>query len=164
VIPFLLGLFLYAVAALLMLWTVQRDWNKFLDASADGVEEFGRLLPQLAVGFVGSGFLAAALPQDLVVGRIGPESGAAGMFLAAALGAVTPGGPVVGFAIGAAALKAGAGMAQVVTFLSAWSLFGLTRIIVWELPIMPRNVFLTRMLVTLPLPPIVAVTAATMAG
>lgn len=162
-IAFLLGLFLYAVTAILMLWTVQRDWNKFLDATADGVEEFGRLLPQLAVGFIGSGFLAAALPQELVVGRIGPESGAFGMFLAAAVGAVTPGGPVVGFAIGAAALKAGAGIAQVVTFVSAWSLFGLTRIIVWEMPIMPRNVFLTRMFVTLPLPVIAALLATALA-
>lgn len=162
-IAFLLGLFLYALAAFLMLWTVQRDRDSFLDATADGIEEFGRLLPQLAVGFIGSGFLAAALPQELVIGRIGPESGVLGMFLAAALGALTPGGPVVGFAIGAAALKAGAGIPQVVTFLSAWSLFGLTRIIAWEMPIMPRNVFLTRMLVTVPLPAIAALLAAALA-
>ncbi len=163
-IAVLLGLFLYAVAALLMLWTLRRDWNAFLDGTADGLEEFGRLLPQLAVGFIGSGFLAAALPQELVVGRIGPDSGALGMFLAAAVGAVTPGGPVVGFAIGAAALKAGAGIPQVVTFISAWSLFGLTRIIVWELPTMPRNVFLMRMLVTLPLPVIAALLATALVG
>jgi uncharacterized membrane protein YraQ (UPF0718 family) len=160
----LLGLSLYAVTAVLMLWTVRRDRDTFLDASADGIEEFGRLLPQLAVGFIGSGFLAAALPQELVTARIGPESGALGLFIAAAAGAVTPGGPVVGFAIGAAALKAGAGIPQVVTFVSAWSLFGLTRIIVWELPTMPRNVFLMRMLVTLPLPVIAALLAAALAG
>ncbi len=67
-------------------------------------------------------------------------------------GALTPGGPVVGFAIGATALKAGAGTAQVVSYVVAWALFAFHRVVLFELPAMPPRAVWIRAAVSLPLP------------
>ena len=52
-------------------------------------------------------------------------------------GAATPGGPVVGFSIGAVALKVGGGPPQVIAYVVAWALFAFQRMILWEIPFMP---------------------------
>jgi hypothetical protein len=87
-----------------------------------------------------------------------------GVTLAAFAGALTPGGPVVGFAMGAAALKAGAGLPQVAAFVTGWSLYTMNRVAVWELPTMPPRFVLTRVLVSAPFPFMVAGAVALLAG
>ena len=47
-------------------------------------------------------------------------------------GVFTPGGPVIGFSIGAAALKGGAGTPQVIAYTIAWALFAVQRLFIWE--------------------------------
>ena len=118
--------------------------------------DFVDLIPRLAVGVIGSGFLARAVPQDIILAWLGPGSGVSGISLAALAGALTPGGPVVGFAIGAAALKVGAGLPQVMAFVTGWSLYTLQRVLVWELPTMPLRVVWLRVAVCLPFPFVVA--------
>jgi hypothetical protein len=67
-------------------------------------------------------------------------------------GAFTPGGPVIGFAIGTAALKGGAGTPQVIAYVTAWALFAVQRLLMWEMPVMPRRLVVLRMAASLPLP------------
>ncbi|MEX5726668.1 uncharacterized membrane protein YraQ (UPF0718 family) [Rhodovulum iodosum] len=110
------------------------------------------MIPRIFVGLVGAGFLAALLPVDQIERFFGAESGVAGMGLATILGAVTPGGPFVAFAIGAAALKAGAGWAALMAYVTAWSVVNLNRSIAYELPLMGRRFLMIRALVSLPLP------------
>ena len=74
------------------------------------------------------------------------------MLLATIAGALTPGGPVIGFSIGAAALKGGAGAPQVIAYSTAWALFALQRLFTFELPIMPARVVWLRVPPSLPLP------------
>ena len=52
----------------------------------------------------------------------------------------------------APALLAGAGIPQIITFLTAWNVFSSNRILVWELPIMGRRFIVARALMTLPVP------------
>jgi hypothetical protein len=110
------------------------------------------VIPRLAIGIIGSGFIAAALPQDIVGRWLGPDSGFMALIAVTIAGALTPGGPVVGFALGAAALKGGAGAPQVIAYSTAWALFAFPRLIVWELPMMPPRVVWLRVLVSLPIP------------
>ena len=63
-----------------------------------------------------------------------------------------PGGPVVGFSIGAAALKSGAGAPQVIAYTTAWALYAIHRLLIWEMPMMPARIVWLRALVSLPLP------------
>jgi uncharacterized membrane protein YraQ (UPF0718 family) len=151
-----LTIILYALVAWLMLTAWQRR-NGTLGLSLQAAtREILHLLPRLALGVIGSGFIAKALPQDQIVGLFGSGSGIPGVALAALAGALTPGGPVVGFALGAAALKAGAGLPQVMSFVTGWSLYTLNRMLIWELPFMPSWFVRLRILVSLPFPFITA--------
>jgi hypothetical protein len=65
---------------------------------------------------------------------------------------------MVGFSVGAAALKAGAGLPAIVAYVTAWSLISLNRILVWERVLMPEDVVWKRVALSLPLPPIAGLT------
>ena len=75
----------------------------------EGTFDFIGIVPRIALGVVGSGYIAAVIPQEIITGWLGPNSGWLGVATAVVAGAATPGGPVVGFSIGAVALKAGGG-------------------------------------------------------
>jgi hypothetical protein len=128
-----------------------------------GAVEFLYLLPRIAIGVVGSGFIAEALPNALIAPWLGPESGFIGVVIATLGGAFTPGGPVVGFSIGAAALKSGAGAPQVIAYSTAWALYAIQRLLMWEAPLMPPRVVWLRAAVSLPLPFIAAAVAMLLA-
>src|SRR5581483_10911915 len=81
----------------------------FRDGVREGAMDFLRLMPKVMLGVIGSGYVAAVMPADLTARYLGPESGFLGVAIAVIGGAFTPGGPVVGFSIGAAAIKSGAG-------------------------------------------------------
>lgn len=110
------------------------------------------MIPRIFVGLVGAGFMAELLPVGQIDRYFGAGSGAGGMVLATVLGAATPGGPFVAFAIGAAALKAGAGWAALMAYVTSWSVVNLNRSFAYELPLMGRRFLLIRSLVSLPLP------------
>ena len=124
----------------------------FREGVREGVADFLRLMPKVLLGVVGSGFVAAVMPADLTARYLGPESGFLGVVIAIVGGAFTPGGPVVGFSIGAAAIKSGAGAPQVIAYVTAWALFAVQRFFLWELPIMPPRLVWIRALASLPLP------------
>jgi uncharacterized membrane protein YraQ (UPF0718 family) len=95
-----------------------------------------KLLPLIAVALPLSTLLAELVPPDAAEGALGRESGLAGILLATAAGMLLPGGPFVTFPLVLAFLAAGAGPSQMVALISAWSVLGLHRILVWEMPIM----------------------------
>jgi hypothetical protein len=125
---------------------------EFAETLKFGGYDFLALLPRIAIGMIGSGFIAEILPSQLIPGWLGPNTGVAGLMLAVFAGALTPGGPVVGFAIATAALKSGAGAPQVIAYSIAWALFALPRVLVFEIPAMPPRVVWLRVVVSLPLP------------
>ena len=129
------------------------------DGARDGAVEFIHLLPRIAIGVVGSGFIAEALPDEWIAPWLGPESGFLGVAIATLGGALTPGGPVVGFSIGAAALKGGAGAPQVIAYSTAWALYAVHRLVIWEVPMMPARIVWLRAAVSLPLPFLAAAAA-----
>ena len=143
---------LWALVAALAFATALRSRELLISGARGGFVEFVRLVPRLLVGVVGSGFLAELLPQEAVAHWIGPETGAFGIAIATVAGALTPGGPVIGFSIGATALKGGAGAPQVIAYSTAWALYALHRIFIYEMPMMSPRVVWLRATVSLPLP------------
>jgi uncharacterized membrane protein YraQ (UPF0718 family) len=133
------------------------------DSLRTGAVEFVHLLPRIAIGVVGSGFIAEVLPKSVMASWLGPQSGVTGILIATLGGALTPGGPVVGFSIGAAALKGGAGAPQVIAYTTAWALYAVHRLVMWEVPLMPARTVWLRALVSLPLPFIAAAMAMILA-
>jgi hypothetical protein len=153
------NLVLWVVVVVLGLMTAMRGTDFFRDSVRTSIIEFLWLIPRIALGVIGSGFIADAMPQDLIVPWIGPQSGMLGVAIATIGGAATSGGPVVGFSVAAAALKSGGGAPQVIAYVVAWSLFSIQRLIGWEIPSMPPRVVLLRAAVSVPLPFIAAAAA-----
>lgn len=110
------------------------------------------MVPRIFAGLVGAGFLAALLPQDMVASAFGADAGLTGVLLGTVFGALSPGGPFVALAIGAAALKAGAGSGALIAYVTSWSLFALTRTLSYELPMMGAGFTRLRFLLSLPVP------------
>jgi len=134
-------------------------WRRHDGTFAAGIRDAARealfIAPRLIVGVLGAGFVAALLPGELVSSALGSGSGWPGLVIASLAGMAIPGGPVVAFAVGAAALEAGAGAGQTMAFVTAWLLMSSNRTLVWEMPIMGAPFILFRMTLCLPFPVIV---------
>ena len=143
---------LYVLAGYLMLVAHRRDAGLVRTGLGDAWSQFVFVLPRLFVGLMGAGFLAALVPTELVETYLSDEAGWTAYALAFLLGTITPGGVVVGLALGVAALKAGASVPVIVIYITAWSLVNISRTIVWETALVPRAIILRRWLVSLPLP------------
>jgi hypothetical protein len=140
-----------SVAALgFMAW--QRGRTVLVSSAREGTMDFINIVPRIALGVIGSGYIAAIIPQQVITGWLGPDSGWSGVLAAVIAGAATPGGPVVGFSIGAVALKSGGGAPQVIAYVVAWALFAFQRLILWEIPFMPARFVWFRAAVSLPFP------------
>jgi hypothetical protein len=148
----IINLLLWVLVAVLALTAAVRSKALFREGATEGARDFVLLLPRILIGVVGSGYIAAIMPQDLISAWIGPNSGLLGIAVATCAGAITPGGAVVGFSVGAAALKGGGGAPQVIAYSTAWSLYALTRLINWEVAMMPPRVVWLRAAVSVPLP------------
>jgi uncharacterized membrane protein YraQ (UPF0718 family) len=143
---------LWVIALALGLVAASRSRQLVRDSAREGVIDCLRLIPRIMLGVVGSGYIAALLPQEVVGRWLGADSGITGLCIAVLGGAFTPGGPVIGFSIGAAALKGGAGAPQVIAYSLAWALFAVQRLFIWEFPVMPQRLVVWRVLASLPLP------------
>ena len=147
---------LWTLVAALGLAAAVKGRILFRDGLREGTTDFLRLLPKVLLGVIGSGYVAAIMPPEIIARYLGPESGFLGVGIAILGGTFTPGGPVVGFSIGAAAIKSGAGAPQVIAYITAWALYAVQRFFLWELPIMPRRLVWIRVIASLPLPFIAA--------
>jgi hypothetical protein len=140
-----------SVAALgFLAW--QRGRTVLVSSAREGTLDFIHIVPRIALGVIGSGYIAAIIPPQIITGWLGPDSGWSGVLAAVIAGAATPGGPVVGFSIGAVALKGGGGAPQVIAYVVAWALFAFQRLILWEIPFMPARFVWFRAVVSLPFP------------
>src|ERR1041384_1872823 len=130
-------------------------WTSIREGAVDCV----RLLPRIMLGVVGSGYIAALLPQGVVGRWLGADSGVTGLCIAVLGGAFTPGGPVIGLSIGAGELKGGAGTPQVIPYTFPWAVFGVQRLFIWEIPVMPQRLGWWRLMASVPLPFLAAAAA-----
>ncbi len=121
------------------------------------------VIPRMPIALIGAGFLAELLPQEQISGWIGAESGFSGVLIAVGLGALVPSGPIISFPIAIALMHLGAGVPQLVAFLTAWSLFALNRMLIWEAPLMGWSFVSRRIVVSIP-GPFVTTLIATVIG
>jgi len=94
------------------------------------------VLPRLVPALIVAGLMQVLLPPDLVARYVGHAAGFRALVIASIAGMLTPGGPMVSVPLLVAAANSGAGMGALVAYMTAWSLFGLQRIIAWEAPLM----------------------------
>jgi hypothetical protein len=155
----LIDIILWGSVAAVGFIALQRGRPVLVASLRDGAMDFVTIVPRVALGVVGSGYIAAVIPQEIITGWLGPDSGWSGVLTAVIAGAATPGGPVIGFSIGAVALKSGGGSPQVIAYVIAWALFAFQRLLLWEIPFMPARFVWFRAAVSLPFPFVAAAIA-----
>jgi uncharacterized membrane protein YraQ (UPF0718 family) len=147
----LLALSTIALLALAIAWTRGGSALAF-EGIGEGVSLLTTVLPQLVVGFLLAGLLTVLLPVDVIATWLGEDSGLRGLVVATVAGMLTPGGPFLQFPLVASLANAGAGAGPLAAYLVSWSLIGMNRILVWEVPLLGAPFALTRVLVCLPIP------------
>ena len=113
-------------------------------------------LPRIVVAIVMAGFAGQLIPGGVVAKHIGPESGFYGVLIAMIVGGFIPGGPIISFPLVVVLSEAGAGLVQLVTLVTAWSVFAMHRVIIYEVPMMGLRFSMIRLASSLPLPLIAA--------
>jgi hypothetical protein len=109
----LIDIILWGSVAAVGFIAFQRGPTVLTSSLREGTMDFINIVPRIGLGVIGSGYIAAVIPQEIITGWLGPNSGWLGVLTAVIAGAATPGGPVVGLSIGAGALNAGGGPPQV---------------------------------------------------
>jgi len=123
-----------------------------LEATGDAAWLLLIILPQLAAGLLIGALLQRLVSREKITRTLGEGSGIHGLLLASLAGSLTPGGPFTSFPLVHAFWMAGADAGTLIAYVTSWSLLGLNRLIVWELPLMGWEFTWVRILVCLPLP------------
>jgi len=122
------------------------------EAANRGLNATGSLMleitPRMIAAFTLAGLFQALVPQEVIVAWMGHGSGFKGILIGMSLGGITPGGPMTHFPVIASLFKMGVGIGPLVAYLSAWSLFGLQRVIMWEIPFLGPKVVALRIAVS----------------
>ena len=143
---------LIAVAIVLAVIAYLKDPGLPLLGVKNGVSLLWFVLPRLVPALILAGLMQVLVPQDVVARHFGRDAGFRGLVIASAAGVLTPGGPMVSVPLLVALANSGAAMPSLVAYMTAWSLFGLQRIIAWEAPLMGWRFVSVRVLASLALP------------
>ena len=155
--------------ATLLLWLVALVLAALVVARRDGghrqalhfaLGQLVNLLPRLVLALMTAVFVASLVPADLIGNWLGRESGLGGIALATLLGALVPGGPVIAIPTAVLLASSGAAMPPLVAFITAWSIFAVHRIVIFEIPLVGWRFTLLRLSAGLPLPFLAALLAS----
>ena len=112
----------------------------------------------LLASFAVAGLARVLIPKELISQWLGSQAGFKGIMLGCVAGGLVPGSPYSVFPIIASFFEAGAGIGTIVGFITAWSLWSVSRLPL-ELSIIGPKVTLARYLSTLVFPPLAGVIA-----
>jgi uncharacterized membrane protein YraQ (UPF0718 family) len=153
-------LWLIAIGLGIALW---RKKGGISDDVKRSFESFLAIMPRIAVALLLAGFVAKLVPSDTVAGLIGPNSGWQGILIGSVTGGFVPAGPIIAFPLVVVLYKAGAGVPQLIAFLTAWSVFAFHRVMIYESTLMGWRFSAVRLASSLILPPLAGVLAALLA-
>lgn len=117
------------------------------------------LSPKVLCGFFVAASLPILVPPETLTRWVGQGSGLRGLVVASAAGALVPGGPMMIFPLAAGFRVAGATTATIISFITAWSLYGVNRTVIWEMSFLHADFVLMRVAICLPLPVLVGLVA-----
>ena len=144
----------WAFAVALGCLALRRGRSVALAGLSGAAERIVIILPRLAIALITAGFVAKLLPTERIADLIGPTSGLTGILIASVTGGFVPAGPIISFPIVVVLYKAGAGIPQLVAFLTAWSVFAFHRVLIYESTLMGWRFTAVRLTSSLVLPPL----------
>ena len=123
-----------------------------------GAETIWDNLLILLASFAVAGLARVLIPKEVISQWLGAQAGFKGILLGCVAGGIVPGSPYSVFPIIASFYEAGAGIGTIVGFVTAWSLWSVSRLPL-EVGIIGPKVTLARYLTTLVFPPVAGIIA-----
>ncbi|PHR56599.1 MAG: hypothetical protein COA47_12835 [Robiginitomaculum sp.] len=102
------------------------------------------------------------MPRDKISALVGNNSGLRGILIALVAGCLTPGGPSSAYALLAVLASGGADVGALIAYITSWSILGMQRILIWDVPFMGFEFSSFRFLISLPLPIVAGLIARTL--
>ena len=151
-------LILVLILALLLAFAFFRERDLPLAGLMVAGRTLWRNLPVLLLGFMIAGLVQLLVPKELISRWLGAQSGVKGILVACVVGGLVPGAPYAIFPLVAGFYQAGAGLGAVVGFISAWSLWSVTRLPI-EMALIDPKAALVRYSITFIVPPVAGLIA-----
>lgn len=150
---------LWLIALVFGILVARRDINLFARAVRSAVENLAVIMPRICLALLLAGFVAKLIPTEMIGHLIGYDSGWRGIALACVFGGMMPSGPMIAFPVVVVLRGAEAGAPQIITFLTAWSVFAWHRMLIYEINMLGWHFTAVRLGSSLALPPIAGVLA-----
>jgi len=125
--------------------SIERAWARFKKQVAE-------FLPRMVLVIIGTGFLLQIIPSELISENLGRDAGLKPIFIGGLAGMLVPAGPAVAFTTAATLAGAGASQGALVAFITAWCIFAIHRILIYETSLAGPKFLLIRCTVALPIP------------
>lgn len=149
-----------AAAIILLIIGYSRGQGQHISGIKAAMNMLVQMVPLLIFAFIVAGMIQALLPRELLSKWIGEDSGIKGILIGTLAGGFSPGGPYVNLPLAAGLLRSGASAGTMVAFLTAWSLWAVSRIPM-EVGIMGWKFTVVRIASTFFFPPIAGLIAQT---
>lgn len=133
-------------------YALSRRDGSFRQGMVRAVEQFVKLVPRMVCALAAAGFVAKLVPTQFISRFLGDEAGVTAILVGAVSGLIIPSGPVVAFSIAATLAKAGAADAALIAFITAWTLFTVHRVVIYEIPLLGVSFLRLRVLSVVLLP------------
>jgi uncharacterized membrane protein YraQ (UPF0718 family) len=146
------------VAVLLLLVGYWRGRGEYWIGLQGAVKLLLQILPLLFFAFIVAGMVQVLIPRHLLSRWIGEESGVRGILIGTVAGGFAPGGPYVSLPVVAALMHSGASVGTLVSFLTGWSLWAISRLPM-EIGILGWRFTLIRLASTFFFPPVAGLLA-----
>ena len=154
------SIFLWSIVIVLSVIVLKKPGDNYRRALQIFFTQGRRVAVRMPLALLAAGFIAVLIPQEFIGELIGGASGFLGIATSSALGSFIPGGPFVTFPFVIALMTYGAGDAQMVAFITAWSVIAVHRAIAWELPLMGPRFWFIRFSSSVILPLLAGILAA----
>jgi uncharacterized membrane protein YraQ (UPF0718 family) len=151
-----------AVAILMLVAWRKKGWAGVREGFSGAWELAKTVIQIVPLALLAATFFAQLVPSEFVAGLIGRDTGLTGIAIASVAGGLVPSGPFLSFPLALSLFHTGAGSAQVVAFITGWSVYAFYRVMVWEVPTMGVQFTMLRVGVSLFLPFISGLLAAVM--
>lgn len=149
---------LVAIAVILLIFLLVKDSSLAIAGVKNAGMTLWNNLVILLVGFLLAGLIQVIIPKDLIANLLGNQAGIKAVLLGCVAGGLIPGSPYAAFPIAAGFYKAGAGLGALVGYITAWSLWSVTRLPV-EIALIDPKVALIRYGITFIVPPVTGLIA-----
>ncbi len=147
---FMILFVVFCGAALAVAWT--KGPARVVEITGDYLGFLGLLSPKILCGFFIAASVPILVPRPVLERWLGRNSGARGLWAATAAGALIPGGPMMIFPLAVGLRSAGATPPVLISFVTAWSLLGINRTVIWEMSFLHIDFVLLRLVICLPAP------------